>query len=840
MHADVPAFWSLSDDDLLATLSSGPAGLSDAEAARRAASAPPQLGIRRSPDLELFVRQFNSPILWLLMGAAVLSAGLGETTDAAIIAAILLASGILGFFQERGAERAVDALLASVAVTCEVIRDGIAKEIPLGEIVVGDVVELNAGDVVPGDGRILDANSMLVDESALTGEAYPRHKHPGVLPAETELVEQSNAVHLGTHVASGEGRMIVVQTGAATEFGQVSKHLATRHVPTSFERGITEFGTMLLKATAALVVGLFVVNLFVDRPFVDALLFSLALAIGLTPQMLPAIVTLSLSRGASMMAKQRVIVKRLDSIEDIGGLDVLCTDKTGTLTTGAVALDSALDAEGSPSTDVADLAWLNAHHQTGFGNPIDDAIRATVASPAEPGIRLGELPYDFDRKRLSVLVELSGGTEMVTKGAFDNVLECCTTIVGEPVAVAAEALRARFEQLSSAGFRVLGVARRAVAGDAPFTVDDERGLDFAGFLTFSDPPKPGAREAIERLRALGVSVRLITGDNRLAARHIAGLMDLRLDGALVGSELATMDEDALIARVAETEVFAEVTPVDKERIVKALSLAGHTVGFLGDGINDTPALHVADVGISVDSAVDVAKQTADIVLLSKDLGVLGDGIEAGRSVFANTLKYVYVTTSANFGNMLSMAAAAAFLPFLPLLPTQILLLNFMSDIPGTTIATDRVDVEQLNRPRRWNVHQVRNFMIVFGLISTVFDLLTFATLRVGFSVSAVDFRSAWFIESTATELAVMLVLRTRRSCFRSRPSTALLISSALVLVATFALPYSPLAAPLGLDGPSPAVVAALLAIVVGYVVVTETLKHFLPMLFADEVIPSRP
>ena len=371
-------------------------------------------------------------------------------------------------------------------------------------------------------------------------------------------------------------------------------------------------------------------------------------------------------------------------------------------------------------------------------------------------------------------------------------------------------------------------------------MDDERGLDFAGFLTFSDPPKPGAREAIERLRALGVSVRLITGDNRLAARHIAGLMDLRLDGALVGSELATMDEDALIARVAETEVFAEVTPVDKERIVKALSLAGHTVGFLGDGINDTPALHVADVGISVDSAVDVAKQTADIVLLSKDLGVLGDGIEAGRSVFANTLKYVYVTTSANFGNMLSMAAAAAFLPFLPLLPTQILLLNFMSDIPGTTIATDRVDVEQLNRPRRWNVHQVRNFMIVFGLISTVFDLLTFATLRVGFSVSAVDFRSAWFIESTATELAVMLVLRTRRSCFRSRPSTALLISSALVLVATFALPYSPLAAPLGLDGPSPAVVAALLAIVVGYVVVTETLKHFLPMLFADEVIPSRP
>jgi Mg2+-importing ATPase len=828
MAEQIESPWSLDDHDLLGRLHTTPDGLTSTEAARRLADAPPPLGVRRSTDLELLVRQFRSPILWLLVAAAVLSAVLGETTDAAIIAVIVAASGVLGFVQERGAVRDVEALLGTVRVHAHVHRDGALVEVALTDVVPGDVVELAAGDVVPGDGRVLAANALLVDESALTGEAYPRRKRPGSVAADAALVARTDMVHLGTHVVSGEGAVVMVATGSATELGRVSEHLDTQHVPTSFERGITAFGFLLLRATGALVVAIFVVNLVLHRPVVESLLFSLALAVGLTPQMLPAIVTLSLSRGAAAMAERRVIVKRLDAIEDIGSLDVLCTDKTGTLTTGAVGLDAALAPDGTPSPRVARLAWWNAHHQTGFANPIDDAIRATDP-PADTGERLGEVPYDFTRKRLSIAVHTGDGTLLVTKGAFEQVLACCPD-------ADADGARRHFAELSAQGFRVLGIAHRdldPVPGDAApgaLTADDERDLVFDGFLTFSDPPKPGAREAIARLVAAQVSVRLITGDNRLAAAHIGAAMGLPTDDVLVGAQLGALDDAALAERVEQVAVFAEIEPIHKERIVRALSAGGHTVGFLGDGINDAPALHVADVGISVDTAVDVAKQTADLVLLDKDLGVLGDGIEAGRRVFANTLKYVYVTTSANFGNMLSMAAVAALLPYLPLLPTQILLLNFLSDVPGTTIATDRVDPEQLGTPHRWHIRRVRDFMLVFGVISTLFDLLTFAVLRLGFDASATAFRSGWFVESTVTELAVMLVLRTRRACLRSRPSTALAMSSAIVLAITLAVPYSPVAGALGLDGPPATVLAALAAITVGYVIVTESIKKLFPRL----------
>ncbi|MEY4173525.1 MAG: magnesium-translocating P-type ATPase, partial [Actinomycetota bacterium] len=785
----------------------------------------------------------RSPILILLVAAALLSQLLGETTDAVIITHIVLASGVLGFFQERGAVHAVNSLLASVQVRCRVVRDGATVNAPILSVVRGDVVLLSAGDVVPGDCRVLEANNLLVDESTLTGEAYPAAKVVTAVPADAELADRDSVVHLGSHVASGTGTVVVVDTGAATEFGAVSAHLATRHVPTSFERGVTSFGLLLLRATAVLVVGVFVANIALDRPFVEALLFALALAVGLTPQMLPAIVTLSLSRGAALMAARRVIVKRLDAIEDIGGLDVLCTDKTGTLTSGSVGMDASLSPTGEPDPHVGRLAWLNARHQTGFANPIDDAILASVPAPEDAGERLAELPYDFTRKRLSVLVRDADGTHIITKGAFEQVLQCCSTIAGAPLPEADPALRTLYERLSAEGYRVLAVAVGVVTDrrpDAGVMLDPahERALDLVGLLIFSDPAKAGAREAIERLHGLNVSVRLITGDNRLAAAHIATQMGLSLDDALTGSDIARLDDAALAVRADRTMVFAEVTPIHKERIVRALSAAGHTVGFLGDGINDAPALHVADVGISVDTAVDVAKQTADLVLLEKDLGVLGDGIEAGRRVFANTLKYVHVTTSANFGNMLSMAAAAAFLPFLPLLPTQILLLNFLSDVPATTIATDRVDDEQLRRASRWDVRQVRNFMIVFGMVSTVFDLLTFALLRWWLKAEPEVFRSGWFIESTATELAVMLVLRTRRPFLRSRPSRALAVSSAAVLAIVTVLPFTPLAHGLGLGRLSLAALAALVAVVVAYVVVTEALKQRTSFLF-DSGQPHR-
>lgn len=834
--ADEHPYWALPIDEVFTLVDSAASGLSTEEARRRAADAPPPLGRRTSTDVELIARQFRSPILILLVAAAVLSEVLGETTDAVIITAIVAASGVLGFFQERGAVHAVNALLASVQVKCRVLRDGAVTTVPLGEVQRGEVVLLSAGDLVPGDCRVIEANNLLVDESTLTGEAYPAAKSTEVVAADAELADRDSAVHLGSHVASGAGRVVVVHTGSATEFGAVSAHLATRHVPTSFERGVTSFGLLLLRATAVLVIGVFVANIALNRPFVEALLFALALAVGLTPQMLPAIVTLSLSRGAALMAAKKVIVKRLDAIEDIGGLDVLCTDKTGTLTTGSVGMDASLSPRGEPDDAVARLAWMNAHHQTGFANPIDDAILASVPAPADRGERLAELPYDFTRKRLSVLVSNGDGTHVITKGAFEQVLQCCGTIAGQPAAAAEPELRDLYGRLSSEGYRVLAVATGAAPDSTELVADDEHGLDLVGLLTFSDPAKEGAREAVERLRDLNVSVRLITGDNRLAAAHIAAQMGLSLDDALTGADIARLDDAALAVRAERTTVFAEVTPIHKERIVRALSAAGHTVGFMGDGINDAPALHVADVGISVDTAVDVAKQTADLVLLEKDLGVLGDGIEAGRRVFANTLKYVHVTTSANFGNMLSMAAAAAFLPFLPLLPTQILLLNFLSDIPATTIATDRVDPEQLSSATRWDVRQVRNFMLVFGVVSTVFDLLTFALLRWWLHAEPEEFRSGWFIESTATELAVMLVLRTRRPFLTSRPSRALAWSSAAVLCIVAVLPFSPVASSLGLGHLPAGTMLALVAVVATYVVVTEVLKLRTSFLFN----PTRP
>lgn len=826
-------FWAVDDDEVLRRVAAGVAGtgLSTAEAERRRAEAPASALRRHSSDLELGIRQFRSPILWLLMAAALLSAALGDVTEAVIIVAIVVASALLGFVQERGAVHAVDALLESVDVRSRVWRDGAVARVRLDNVVAGDLVELSAGDVVPGDGRILESNELLVDEAALTGEAFPRRKRPGRSDSAAAVGERSNWVFFGTHAVSGAGTMVVVTTGVATEFGKVSQHLATGHVPTSFERGTTAFGKLLLRAAAVLVGAIFVIEVLLDRPLIEALLFALALAVGLTPQMLPAIVTLSLSRGAAEMARRQVIVRRLDAIEDIGGLDVLCTDKTGTLTSGTVTLDGALDVEGRPSSEVAEYAWWNSHHQRGFTNPIDTAITSSVEHPAVEGICEGELPYDFTRKRLSVAVKLDDRRLLVTKGALDQVLECCTTIGGVPRAELEAAVRDRFRSLSADGLRVLGVAIRPYTTDMlPLDASDERDSDLVGLLTFADPPKPGAREAVDRLRRLEVTVRLVTGDNRHAATYAASAIGLRCDDVLTGADIEHLDDAALADRARLTEVFAEVTPLHKERIVKALSSIGSTVGFLGDGINDTPALHVADVGISVDTAVDVARQTADLVLLDKDLGVLSDGIVAGRSVFANTLKYVHVTTSANFGNMLSMTAAAAWLPFLPLLPMQILLLNFLSDIPAITVAADRVDPEQLGRPSRWDVRRVRTFMLVFGLISTVFDLVTFGVLRWMIDADAELFRTGWFVESTATELAMLLVLRTRRPFVRSRPGAALLVTSSMVLAVTVIVPWTPVAAPLGFVAPSLSMIAALTIITVGYVVATEWGKRRFPRL----------
>ncbi|MFM8998686.1 MAG: magnesium-translocating P-type ATPase, partial [Actinomycetota bacterium] len=821
------ACWSDPVDDVPARVGSAAAGLGSAAPRLRLdrdgpnviAPPPEHLGIR------LFLRQFSSPILLVLVGATALSMALGEVVDGIIILAIIAASAVLGFSRERSAGQAVQELAAQVRVEVEVFRDGEVLSLPIEDVVVGDVLALRAGDVIAADARVLSSRDLLVDEAALTGESYPRHKTSAPVDADAEPKERASAVFQGSHVVSGSGAAVVVAVGDATEFGRISAHLASGAITTGFERGIAAFGQMLVRVMLVLVGAIFVVNLVLERPVVDAFLFSLALAVGLTPQLLPAIVSVSLAAGARAMAERRVIVKRLDAIEDLGGMTVLCTDKTGTLTVGAVELDAALDVRGDPDPRGGHLAARNAGLQRGFPNPLDAAILRAVGRPE--GAALDEIPYDFERRRLSVLVEDGARSLLVTKGAVREVLGVCTRAAVDgrevPLDDVVAGVEERFAALGDAGLRVLAVATRTTDEREVEGPEAERDLVLRGFLTFRDPAKPGALEAITRLADHGCSVRIVTGDARRVAAEVAGAVGL-VGAVLTGAEIAELDDAALADRAAATAVFAEVEPLQKERIVRAFRERGEVVGFLGDGINDVVALHAADVGISVDSAVDVAKRAAAIVLLDKSLDVLDEGMLLGRRTFANTLKYVRVTISANFGNMLSLAAASAFLPFLPLLPRQILLLNFLSDIPGLAIAGDAVDPEQVERPSRWSIVGIRRFMIAFGLVSTAFDLATFATLRLGFGADATLFRSGWFVESTLTELVAMLVLRTWRPAFRSRPGRGLLWLSVGVAVVTATLPFSPLRGVLGLVGLPAGLLLALAALTAIYWGTNELLK----------------
>ncbi|HEU5085240.1 MAG TPA: magnesium-translocating P-type ATPase [Acidimicrobiales bacterium] len=826
---EVGSFWAQDVDAVLRAVRSDRRGLAASEAAdrlrrvgRNTVGRP-----REHRGARLLAAQFTSPIILILVAATVLSMALGDITDGVIILTIIVASGVLGFWQEHSAGRAVDALLDQVRVDVEALRDGREGAVPIDEVVPGDVVVLRAGDIVPADCRVVESHSLLVDESALTGESFPVEKVAAAARRDAPLAQRTSAVFSGTHAVSGTGTVVAVATGAATQFGALAAELESRDVTTRFERGITAFGLLLVRAMVVLVTAIFTINVVLNRPLVESLLFSLALAVGLTPQLLPAIVAVSLSSGARRMATEKVIVKRLDVIEDFGTMTVLCTDKTGTLTVGGARLDAAVDLAGEASEEVLRLARLNAGLQHGFSNPLDAAILAGGA-PVDDRLRLDEVPYDFERKRLSVLVAREPPM-LVTKGAYREVLAASTTAqLGDrlvPLDEARTQLDEQYAQRSVEGYRVLAVATRDLPGRATVTAGDERELTVRGLLAFADPPKAGAADAIEALAGLGVSVRMITGDNHLAARQIASAVGLAADQVLTGGDIDRLDDHELAETAGQVAVFAEVDPMHKERVVRALRASGATVGFLGDGINDSAALHAADVGISVDTAVDVAKQSAAIVLLDKSLDAVAEGVRLGRRTFANTMKYVRVTTSANFGNMLSMAAAAVFLPFLPLLPRQILLLNFMSDIPGTTIAADAVDREQLERPRAWDIGSIRRFMITFGLISSAFDLATFAVLRLGFHAGADLFRSGWFVESTATELAVMLVLRTRRPFWRSRPGHALLASSVAIAAVTVALPYSPLAGPLGLVGLPLRIVAVLTGLTVLYVGVNEAAKR---------------
>jgi P-type Mg2+ transporter len=825
-------FWSLPLEHALTRSGSSALGLTPQESqARLARYSKSLLRPERQSGFRLFLHQFSSPIILILIFAATLSFFLHDPADGSIILSIVFISGLLGFWQEHGAANAVRKLFSIVQVKARVLRGGKETDVPVDEVVPGDVVALSAGAIIPGDCLIMESSDLFVDEAAFTGETFPEEKRPGVLPAATPLADRTNTLFMGTHVISGSARALVAAIGRDTEFGKVSERLRLKPDETDFEHGVRHFGYLLMEVTLTLVMAIFAVNVALQRPVLESFLFSLALAVGLTPQLLPAIISINLSHGARKMAKQKVVVKRLASIEDFGSMNVLCSDKTGTITEGKVQVHAALGVDGEASEKTMLYAYLNSSFESGFANPIDDAIRGGFSFDLTGYAKLDEVPYDFQRKRLTVLLEKDGRSLLVTKGALENVLEACTGAEGRSGAASGlegvrDGILDLFRRFSGEGYRVLGVAYREMEGVREIDTGGEQGLVFLGFLALFDPPKQGIADTIARLERLGISLKMITGDNRLVAAHVG--RELGIDGCCVvtGDELAHMSEAALIHRVTAAHIFAEIEPNQKEHIIGALRKAGNVVGFMGDGINDAPALHAADVGVSVEGAVDVAKEAADIVLLEKDLGVLENGVREGRVTFSNTLKYVFMATSANFGNMFSMAGASLFLSYLPLLPGQVLLTNLMTDLPEMNIATDNVDPEMVEQPRRWDIKFIRRFMLVFGSLSSIFDFLTFMVLLWVLKAGMLEFRTGWFVESVISASMIVLVIRTRRPFWRSRPGRALLITTVVVALATIAVPYTGIGKTLGFT-PLPAVFyPALLGILILYVAFAELAKHF--------------
>jgi Mg2+-importing ATPase len=822
----------------LSELHTSPQGLGQDDAARLLEKYGPnslKSGSQVTP-LRLLINQFKSPLVLILVFAAIISIIAGEWPDAIIVLAVVLGSTTLGFVQEYRASNAIEKLRSTLTLKSSVVRDGQVTVVLSEQIVPGDVVLLSAGSLIPADGVVLEANDLFVNQAVLTGEVFPVEKKPATVAANASLAERINCVFMGTSVRSGTARVLIVKTAKATVFGQIAERLKLRPPETEFERGVQGFGYLLTRVMLVMVVVVLAVNIVRAKPALDSLLFALALAVGLAPELLPAIISITLAHGAQRMAKHGVIVRRLNAIENFGSMDILCTDKTGTLTEGTVLLKDALDVQQRNSASVLRYAYLNAVHQTGLSNPLDDAIlafgqKANLDVRAEQ--KVDEIPYDFIRKRLSVVVaDGQGARTLITKGALQNVLETCNSVQHEgkacPLDDAKQAeIMEGFRRWSGQGFRVLGVAvKSADARTESYSRDDETGLVFVGFLLFFDPPKSDVAQTILDLDTRGVRLKIITGDNQLVARHVAEAVNLSIGGLLTGSDLQGMGDEALWHAAERTTIFAEVDPNQKERIILALQKTGQVVGYLGDGINDAPALHAADVGISVNTAVDVAKDAADLVLLEHDLDILRDGIDEGRRTFANTLKYILTTTSANFGNMFSMAAASLFLPFLPLLASQILLNNFLSDIPGTTIAGDNVDPEWVAEPRRWDNKFISRYMVLFGLVSSIFDFLTFGTLLFVFSATPEEFRTGWFIESLLTELVIALVVRTRRVFYRSRPGNLLLGSTIAVIGITLVLPYLPINSLLSFV-PLPAPLMLMLIGLTGlYVFVAEVAKKY--------------
>ena len=835
------SFWSLPLAGLLRELDCGAAGLSASEAQRR-------LGVvgentldgrrRRWAPVE-FARHFRSPLVLLLLAACIVSAAMGEGVSAAVIAVIVVGSVALEFAQERRSANAADRLRQSVALQADVLREGVSVRLPAARLVPGDVVRLAAGDMVPADGRVLQARDFFVRQAMLTGEAYPVEKKALEIAAgDDDLSSAVNAAFMGSSVLSGSATLLVCRTGRASFLGEISDTLREPASPTAFERGTRDFGELVVKLTAALVLFVTFALLFAHRPLAQTLLFAVALAVGLTPELLPMIVSVTLARGAMRMAARKVVVKRLPAIQNMGSMDVLCTDKTGTLTEACIRLERHIDIDGRDSPRVLQLAWLNSHFESGLRSPLDDAILAQPAGDPTGWTKVDEVPFGFERRRVSVLVERAPERLLVVKGAPEDMLALCSqreaaaadgSFAVVPLDDAGRRMASsRFDDMSREGFRVLAVAWRRVAPDQDHArVDDECELVFCGFAVFLDPPKAGAAQALARLRALHVHVKVVTGDNEGVTRHVCAQVGLPVHHLLTGATIDQLDDAALAVQAQKASVFCRVSPAQKSRVLRALKSRGHVVGYIGDGVNDAPSLHEADVGISVDTAVDVAKEAADMILLERDLAVLGEGVMEGRRTFANVMKYVMMATSSNFGNMLSMAAASVLLPFLPMLPAQILLNNLLYDASEAAIPFDAVDASELERPRDWDAGSIRRFTLVFGTLSSCFDFATFGLLRLVFHADAPLFRTGWFIESMATQVLVIFVLRTRAAPWASRPHPAVVVAALATIVVAVSLPFTPLAATLGFVAPPPLLLAGIAAVAGLYLASAELAKRYL-------------
>ncbi|WP_242917883.1 magnesium-translocating P-type ATPase [Pontibacter liquoris] len=816
-------------EQLYKQLHSGADGLSAPIARRRivAQKRKARVKSRSQRELKLLLRQFSSPLMLLLIIVVILSAILGETSDTIIVLFILLVSGLLSFFQELHAGRAVEKLLQIIAVKHQVVRQGKKVDVRTKEVVPGDVLLLNAGDLIPADCRIVESNELHVNESSLTGESFPVAKAPGILPEDTPLNQKSNCLWQGTSVVSGTAKALVVYTGPETVFGQMA-HSLTQVSPTAFEEGLKGFGYFLLRITVLLSVFILVTNLYFHKPFFNSLLFSLALAIGMAPELLPAIMTFAMSAGARRMMDRKVIVKRLSSIFNFGEVNVLCTDKTGTITEGSVTVHGIVNIAGKPDPKAQLFAFLNATFQNGFTNPIDQEIGSLPLKPAGYE-KYDEIPYDFIRKRLSIGVKSASGNIIITKGALLNVLDVCTFYADEAGTEPAleeqqrQQVKTQLEHYSKEGYRVLGIAYKQTS-KTDIVYEDEQEMVFLGFILLEDKLKADAVDSIARLEKMGIAVKIITGDNRYAAMHAAKALGMASSNILSGEELSKMSPEALIVNAAKTDVFSEIEPHQKEQIVRALQKSKFRVAYLGDGINDVAAIHAADTGISTNNAVDVAKEAADFVLLEKNLVVLAAGVLEGRKSFANSMKYIFATTGATFGNMFSVAGASLLLPFLPMLPKQILLTNLLTDFPYLAVASDRVDEEQLRLPLRWDIRLIRRFMLVFGLHSSVFDFATFYTLHTYFGLRETPFQTGWFLESIITELLIVFIIRTHKPLFRSNPGRLLLLIALLALLVTVWLPFSPLAGALSLTSLHQPQALAIGCILLAYAVTAELLK----------------